>query len=109
MFGGLNPKKMQAVMKQMGISSQEISASRVIIEKADSRIIIENPTITKIKMQGQESYQISGESYEESKEMQITEEDILTIIEKTGCTRQQAEKKLKENSGDLAQTILDLN
>jgi len=62
MFGGLNPKKMQALMKQMGMSQDEISASRVIIEKTDdSKIIIENPSVTKIAMQGQESFQITGE------------------------------------------------
>ena len=35
MFGGINPKQMQGMMKKMGIAQQEISASRVIIEKID--------------------------------------------------------------------------
>ena len=30
--GGLNSKKMQAMMKQMGIGQEEIDASRVVIE-----------------------------------------------------------------------------
>ena len=48
MFGGLDPKKMQAMMKQMGIAQQEIDASKVIIEKTDgNKIIIE---IAKIGM-----------------------------------------------------------
>ena len=42
MFGGIDPKKMQAMMKQMGIKQEEIDAKRVIIEKSDGRIIIEN-------------------------------------------------------------------
>ena len=33
MFAGLNPKKMQAMMKQMGMAQEEIDASRVVIEK----------------------------------------------------------------------------
>ena len=46
MFPGINPKKMQAVMKQMGIAQSEISASRVIIEKRDNtKIIIDNPIV----------------------------------------------------------------
>ena len=62
MFGGLDPKKMQAMMKQLGIAQQEIDASKVIIEKTDgNKIIIEEPSVVKIKMQGQESFQISGE------------------------------------------------
>ena len=49
MMPGLDPKKMQAMMKQMGISNEEINASRVIIEKADGNIIIDNPNVVKIK------------------------------------------------------------
>ena len=96
-------------MRQMGISQEEIDASRVIIEKIDnSRIIIENPSVTKIKMQGQESFQIAGEILEESSEQGISEEDIKTIIEKTGCTEEQAKKTL-EKTGDLAEAILKLS
>ncbi len=106
MFPGLDPKKMQAVMKQMGISQEEIDASKVTIEKADgSRIIIENPSVTKIKMQGQETFQVAGEIREEDS---TSEEDIKTIMEKTGCTKKEAEKAL-EKTGDLAEAILELS
>ena len=81
----MNPKKMQAVMKQMGISQEEINASRVIIEKTDNtKIIIENPSVTKVKMQGQETFQIAGEIKEETSAPEISEDDIKTIMEKTG-------------------------
>ena len=67
MLPGLNPKKMQAVMKQMGISQDEIPASKVIIEKSEGgKIIINNPSVTKIKMQGQETFQIAGDISEET-------------------------------------------
>ena len=109
MFPNLNPKKMQAVMKQMGMSQEEIDASRVIIEKIDdSKIIIENPSVTKIKMQGQETFQIAGEISEESTEQGISEEDIKTIVEKTSCTEEQAKQAL-EKTGDLAEAILELS
>ena len=106
MFGGIDPKKMQAVMKQMGISQQEIDASRVVIEKTDgNKIIIENPSIQKIKMQGNESFQISGEILEET---EISEEDIQTIMEKTGVGKEIAKKTLEKTKGDLAEAILEL-
>ena len=42
----MNPKKMQAVMKQMGISQEDIDASKVTIEKTDgSNITINNPSV----------------------------------------------------------------
>ena len=109
MFGGLNPKKMQAMMKQMGMAQEEIDASRVIIEKNDNtKTIIENPSVTKIKMQGQETFQIVGEISEESAEIGVSEEDIQTVVEKTSCTEEQAKETL-EKTGDLAEAILKLS
>jgi nascent polypeptide-associated complex subunit alpha len=113
----LNPKKMQAMMRQMGISQEEIDASRVIIEKQDnSKTIIENPSVTKITMQGQDSFQVSGEIREESTEdaeenisdASKSEEDIKTIMEKTNCSEKEAKKALEE-TGDLAEAILKLS
>ena len=109
MFPDLNPKKMQAVMKQMGIAQEDIPTARVIIEKTDnSKIIIQNPSVTKIKMQGQESFQITGEILEETPSLSFSEQDIKTIVEKTGCTQEQAKETL-EKTGDLAEAILELN
>jgi nascent polypeptide-associated complex subunit alpha len=109
MFGGINPKQMQGMMKKMGISQEEISSSKVIIEKKDgNRIIIENPEVMKIKMQGQESFQITGEVREESCEVEVSEEDIKTVVEKTGCSVEQAKESL-EKTKDLAESILELS
>ena len=109
MFGGIDPKKMQAVMKQMGIAQEEIPASRVIIEKQDNtKITIENPSITKVKMQGQESFQISGDIIEESEAPTISEQDIKTVMEKTGKTEKIVKQAL-EKTGDLAEAILQLS
>lgn len=94
-------------MKQMGIAQEEIDAKRVIIECEDKNIIIENPSVIKIKMQGQTSFQISGDVGEE--ENNSSEEDIKTIIEKTGCSEKQAKKALEDNKGDLAEAILSLS
>jgi len=100
---------MQAVMKQMGIAQEEIDASKVIIEKTDNtKIIIESPSVTKVKMQGQETFQIAGEIREETSAPEISEDDIKTIIEKTGKSKQEAKQAL-EKTGDLAEAILELS
>ena len=71
---------MQEAMKQMGISQENIDASKVIIEtKDDKKIIINNPVVAKIKVQGQESFQISGEVNEE---ISISEQDIKQLWKK---------------------------
>ena len=105
MFGGIDPKKLQGMMKQMGIKQEEIEANRVIIEKIDGKIIIENPNVQKIIMQGQESWQITGTAREESG---ITEDDIKMVMEKTGKGRKEVQKALEE-TGDIAEAIINLS
>lgn len=96
-------------MKQMGIAQAEISASRVIIEKTDGgKIVIENPSVTRIKMQGNESFQISGDTNEVEEEEDFSEEDVKTIMEKTGCSEEDAINTLEE-TGDLAEAIMKLS
>ena len=110
MFPGVNPRQMQGMLKKMGISQEEIDASRVIIEKTDnSRIIIDNHSVTKIKMKGQETFQIAGDISEESAKEETSEEDIKMIIEKTGVSEEIARETLEKNNGDLAETILELS
>ena len=102
----LDPKKMQAMMKQMGISQEEIPASKVIIEKEDGgKIIISNPSVSKINAQGQESFQISGDISEETEKSGFSEKDIKTIKEQTGCSEKQAKQAL-EKTGDIVEAIM---
>ena len=102
----LSPRKMQEAMKQMGISQENIDASKVIIEtKDDKKIIINNPVVAKIKVQGQESFQISGEVNEE---ISISEQDIKTVMEKTGHNKEESKRAL-EKTQDLAGAILELS
>lgn len=110
MFPGMNPKKMQAMMNQLGIAQEEIDARRVIIETEEKNIVIENPSVVKVKMQGQINFQISGEIREEQPaEEGIREEDIETIIEKTGVNKERALEELEKTNGDIAQAIINLS
>jgi len=109
MFGGIDPKKMQAMMKQMGIKQDDIEALRVVIEKIDgSRVVIDNPSVTKIDMKGQESWQIVGDAREEAGNA-ISEEDIRLIMEKTGKGYDESKGALERNEGDIAQAIVELS
>lgn len=108
-MGGMNPKKMQAMMKQLGMNQEEIQANRVIIEKTDgNKTIIENPSVQKISMQGQENFQISGDIKEEAGE-KFSEDDIKTVAEKTDSGKEEAKKALEESDGDLAEAIMKLS
>jgi len=96
-------------MKQMGMSQEEIDASKVIIEKSDDRrIIINNPSVMRIVVQGKESFQVTGEVSEESEASSISEDDVKTVMEKTGKSESEA-KEVLEKTGDLAEAILELS
>ncbi len=103
MMPNMDPKQMARMMKQMGVNTVEIAAERVIIETADEKIIIEPAQVTKISMQGQESFQISGTV---RTEQSMKEDDIELVMEKAGCTRDQATEALTKSGGDIAEAIL---
>lgn len=105
MLEGINPKQMQRMMEQMGMKSQEVKASRVIIEKEGSQIVITEPQIIQISMRGENSFQISGKVEEKPL---TKEEDVKLVMEKTGATREKAEQALNECKGDIAEAIMKL-
>jgi len=107
-LGGLNPKKMQAMMKQMGINQEDIEATKVTIETPESNIVINNPNVQKINMQGQESFQITGDVSESTPESTITDEDVSLVAEKTGKSKEESEAALKETK-DIAEAIMKLS
>lgn len=107
MFGGINPSQLKGMMKQMGIKQEEVEANRVIIEKADgNKIVIEPANVQKIIMQGNESWQITGEAREEAGGLR--EEDVKLVMEKTGKSEKEVRKTLEEN-GDIAEAIVKLS
>ncbi|OYR56713.1 Nascent polypeptide-associated complex protein, partial [Halorubrum sp. E3] len=56
--GGMNPRKMKQMMKQMGIDVEELDAERVVIETADGDdLVFDGAQVTKMDAQGQETYQ----------------------------------------------------
>jgi nascent polypeptide-associated complex subunit alpha len=103
---GLDPKKMQGMMKQLGIKSEEVEAERVVIEGKSKRIVIENPSVTAINMQGKKTYTIMGEEREEGKG--ISKEDVEMVVKQADVSAAKAEAALKKNEGDIAEAILEL-
>jgi len=112
MMPNINPRQMQQMMKKMGIQQEDIDAEEVIIKCSDKIIRISNPSIQKVNMMGQKSYQISGEESEEPLESgddsvaEISEDDIKTVMDQTSGSREEAEQALKDTSGNIAEAII---
>ena len=64
MFPGVNPRKMQQMMKKMGIQQQEIDALEVIIKTKDKQLVFSHPQVSRVNMMGQDTFQIIGEPEE---------------------------------------------
>jgi nascent polypeptide-associated complex subunit alpha len=102
----MDPKNMARVMKQMGIKNEDIDATKVTIElREGGRLIIFEPQVMKVEMQGQSSYQISGRAIEEQ---DAGEDDIKMVMEAAGCSREEAQNALRETGGDIAEAIIHL-
>lgn len=106
----MNPRKMNQMMKKMGIQQVEIDATQVIIKTADKELIIDNPQVSKVNMMGQNTYQVVGEAQEKeiSTEPDINEDDVKTVMEQTEVSEEEAREAIKNNDYDLAAAIMAL-
>jgi nascent polypeptide-associated complex subunit alpha len=129
--GGMNPRKMEQMMKQMGIDMDEIDAESVIIVTEDEELVFDSPQVTKMDAQGQETYQIVGspdvhqaaggdDAGAEAGEADATDadaddaddgdtaipdEDVELVAERAGVPPSKAREALADNDGDLAAAI----
>jgi nascent polypeptide-associated complex subunit alpha len=115
--GGMSPKKMKGMLKNMGINIDELeNVLDVVIRLPDKEIIIENPSVAIMDSHGVRSYQISGDSREQSvssmgKEepnLEIPDSDVELVMVQTGANREDAKAALQEAKGDLAAAIMKL-
>ena len=107
MFPGMNPSQMQGMMKKMGISQTQLPVRKVIFEMDDGNLVIEDPSVLKVKMQGQETYQVSGEAVEESAEV-FSEEDVKMVVSQTEKGEDEVRQALENSEGDIAEAIMEL-
>ena len=91
----------------MGISQEQLPVRRVVFEMDDSNLVIDEPGVMKIKMQGQESYQVTGEAVEEDSSS-FSDEDVKMVMDKTGKDKEGVVKALEESEGDIAEAIVGL-
>ena len=107
MIPKIDPKQMEKMMKQMGVNVEKIEAEEVIIKSGSKEIVISNPDISKIKMGGQETFEIVGNVSERARE-KFSEEDVRTVCAQTGVSESEARAALEETGGDLAEAIMKL-
>jgi nascent polypeptide-associated complex subunit alpha len=115
--GGMSPKKMKGMLKNMGIDIEELeNVIEVIIRMPEKEIVIENASVAIMDAHGVRSFQISGESRDRSisgaeevePKLEILDSDIELVVAQTGAKAQDAKAALLEAKGDLAAAIMSL-
>ncbi|MGM0509901.1 MAG: nascent polypeptide-associated complex protein [Thermoplasmatota archaeon] len=110
MPGGGNPRQMKRMMKKMGMETDDIDATRVIIETPEKKLVFDDPDVVNMNIQGQNMYQVVGEPREEALEGEvlIPDEDVKMVAERAGVSEEEAKEALKEADGELAEAIINL-
>ncbi len=111
MMPNIDPRALKSMMDKMGMKQTEIRATRVVIETDNSNIVVENPQVVQIEMQGVKSFQVSGSVNTVAKEVKvdINDDDIRTVAEQSGVSNLDLVKKtLEETNGDIAEAIMKL-
>jgi nascent polypeptide-associated complex subunit alpha len=103
----INPRQLEKMAKKMGIETQPIDATEVIIRTPEKEILISNPQVSRVNMMGQDSWQITGDVSERSLE-KFTEDDVRMVASQAKVGDEEARAALTEADGDLAQAIMNL-
>ena len=100
------------MMEKMGMQVSEIEgAKEVIIITGKKRIIIEDPNVSAVALQGQQIYQIMGGKQREEPLVRpdvVSDQDAQLVSEQAGVTIEEAKVALKAAEGDLAKAIVEL-
>ena len=112
----MNPRETKRMMQRMGMNMDSVpDVEQVIIRTSNKEIVVEQPEVAILEMQGQKIFQIiGGQVSEKAPERKATaapvitvsEEDVQLVADQTGKSPDAARKALEECEGDLAKAIL---
>ncbi|MCD6431804.1 nascent polypeptide-associated complex protein [Candidatus Bathyarchaeota archaeon] len=106
----ISPREAKRMMQRMGLSMDAVpEVEQVIIKTSGKEIVIEEPEVAVLDVQGQRIFQITGGKISEKaveRKVVIPEEDVRLVADQTGKSLEEARKALEESEGDLAKAIL---
>ncbi|MCL2643202.1 MAG: nascent polypeptide-associated complex protein [Candidatus Bathyarchaeota archaeon] len=116
----MNPREQKRMMQRMGMNMDSVEdVNQVIIRTASKDIVIDEPEVAILQVQGQKMYQVIGGQVSEQAPGQFaaaapvkpafTDEDVQLVADQTGKSLEKAKEALKDCGGDLAKAILLLS
>jgi len=104
----------------MGMETKTIDDVRAVtIRTSDRKIVIDQPVVMSIVMQGQNIFQVAGGTVREEplavegkpavpERVGIPESDIELVAQQANVTTEEARNALEDSEGDLAKAIVSL-
>lgn len=112
---GVDPKRLQAMMRQMGIKMEDIEdVEVVIIRTKDKEYVFEDAEVSKMTAQGQTTWQLAGEptirprAPAEPVKLEVSADDVKLVMEQANVDEKTARKALEDANGQPAEAILKL-
>jgi nascent polypeptide-associated complex subunit alpha len=113
----MNSREQKRMMQRMGMNMDTVGdVQQVIIRTAEKDIVIDEPEVAILQVQGQKMYQVIGGQVSEQVASQrgasaaakpaFSEEDVQLVADQTGKSLEKAKEALQEADGDLAKAIL---
>jgi nascent polypeptide-associated complex subunit alpha len=113
----MNSREQKRMMQRMGMNMDSVpEVQQVIIRTTNKEIVIDEPEVAILQVQGQKMYQIIGGQVSEqvptrhqgmaTSQTKFSEEDIQLVADQTGKNLEKAKEALEECDGDLAKAIL---
>lgn len=109
----VNPRETRRMMQRMGMNMEAVpDVEEVIIRTNSKEIVVEQPEVAILEMQGQKIFQVIGGKITEkapqrqAPQANVSEEDVQLVAGQTGKSVEEARKALDECDGDLAKAIL---
>lgn len=108
----ISPREAKRLMQRMGLSMSPMEVKEVILKTSSKEIVIENPEVAVLEVQGQKIFQITGGNISEKtieRKIIIPEEDVQLVAQQANVSLEEARAALEQTNGDLAQAILLLS
>ncbi len=108
----ISPREARRLMQRMGLTMTPLDVNEVVLKTKDKEIIIEEPEVAVLEIQGQKMFQISGGKMSEKpleRKITIPEEDVQLVAQQANVSLEEARAALEQTNGDLAQAILLLS
>jgi nascent polypeptide-associated complex subunit alpha len=100
---------MKAMMKKLGMNVEQIEdVQSIVIKTPKGNYVFDSADVQAMTMQGQTTYQITGDIRFEPATVEIPKEDVTMVASQANVSEEKAREALVATKGDIAEAIMKL-